>query len=427
MTGPAKLGWGLAAMVVAGNMIGSGLYLLPATLAPIGSSSLVGWGLVTVGALALALVFSGLARSRPEADGLADYVEQELGRFPGYVAAVSYWTANWIGNAAIAVAAVGYLAVFFPVLSQTWPAALCNVALIWLMTGLYMVGPRAVARFGGLALAIGLVPIVIAVVAGGLAFDPALFAASWSPDGQPLGETVPASLVLIFWAFLGVESAGALSSRLSNPERDVGRATLVGVALAGVVYIAATVAVFGVIPTDRLAVSTSPFADLASVALGAMAATVVAACAIAKATGTLGGWIMVTGETARAAAGRGFLPAVFGTDQTTPRANPLIHAVIMSAVALLSAQPTLAGQIGVLISVTTVLFLAVYILCSLALLRFTQDWKLRLAAVAGIAFAGWATVATEPRLLAVAAGLLAVIALGWFAVKRPPPAPERPG
>lgn len=417
-----KLGWGLAALLVAGNMIGSGIYLLPATLAPVGSSSLIGWGVAALGALALAVVFAGLGRLQPQADGLGDYAGAGLGRFFGYVAAIAYWGAGWIGNAAIAVAATGYLAVFFPVLRETWAGAWCNVGLIWLMTLAYMAGARTVARFGGATLAVGLVPIVLAAAAGFAAFDPAVFAASWSPGGAPLASSVPASLALIFWAFLGVESAAVLGARVRDPARDVGRASVAGVALAAVVYAAATAAVFGVIPAAELAASTSPFADLAGRVLGGVAAGLVAACAVAKALGTLGGWILLTGETARSAARRGFLPRLFGEGAVTPPANPLVHGALMSAIALLSAQPTLAGQFGVLIAVTTVLILVVYALCCLALLRFATAWGWRAAGAAGLLFSAWAVAASEPGLLPWTAGFLALTALAWPWVRRRAPA-----
>lgn len=419
---PAKternLGWGLAALLVAGNMIGSGVFLLPATLAPIGSSSLVGWIVASIGALILAGVFAALGRLRPSADGLTDWSGEALGRFFGYTASLAYWAAGWIGNCAIAVAATGYLAHFFPVLEGRWPGILCNVGLIWLMSLAYLAGARTVARLGGATLVVGLVPLVIAIVGGAMAFDPAVFAASWSPDGASLAQTVPASMALIFWAFLGVESAGVFTERLRDPAQDVGRATFGGVALAAVVYIAASVAVFGVIPAGELATSTSPFADLAGRAIGAAAAGFVAVCAVAKALGTLGGWIMLTGETARAAARNGFLPRAFGTSAITPPANPLIHAVLMSLIAVLSAQPSLSSQFGLLIALTTILILIVYVLCCIALLRFTASNLDRALAAGGLAFSAWAVAAAGAGLLWITLAFFALTSLGWFLVRR---------
>jgi len=256
-----KLGWGLAALVVAGNMIGSGLYLLPVSLAPTGGSSVIGWVVAAIGAATLALVFGALGRLRPEADGLAGFAEAGLGRFAGFQVSLAFWAACLIGNVAVAVAATGYLGFFWPVLKDPVAATLCNLALIWAATLAYIVGARTAAWLAATALVVGLIPIVIAVAAGAAAFDPQLFAASWNPSEGSLAQSVPASLAVIFWAYLGLESAAALSHRVRYPARDVGRASMVGVALATSVYIAATVAVFGVIPLAELATSTSPYAD----------------------------------------------------------------------------------------------------------------------------------------------------------------------
>ena len=376
-----KLGWGLAALVVAGNMIGSGLYLLPVSLAPTGGSSLIGWLVAAVGAATLALVFGALGRLQPDADGLAGFAERGLGRFAGFNVSLAFWAACLVGNVAVAVAATGYLGFFWPVLRDPVAATFCNLGIIWIATIAYIIGARTASWLAAVALIVGLAPIAIAVVAGARAFDPALFAASWSPSGAPLVETVPASLAIIFWAYLGVESAAALSRRVRNPARDVGLASIAGVGLATLVYVAATVSVFGVIPLAAIAASTSPYADLAQRVFGGSIAGLVAVCAIIKTIGTVGGWVMMGGETARAAARQGYLPAGFGAGDRTPMANPLLGAAIMSVVTVLSGQPTLGGQFGLLVGVTSVLTLTVYAVCSASLFRLARRSRARITAV----------------------------------------------
>lgn len=413
-----KLGWGLAALVVAGNMIGSGVYLLPVSLASTGSSSLIGWLVAGAGAVTLALVFGALGRLQPEADGLTGFAERGLGRFFGFQTALAFWTACLVGNVAIAVAATGYLGFFWPVLKDPVAGTFCNLGLIWLATIAYIVGARTASWVAALALAIGLVPIVIAVAAGVMAFDPQTFAASWSPSGDGLAETMPASLAIIFWAFLGVESAAALSLRVRDPARDVGRASVAGVLLATVIYVAATVAVFGVIPAGVLAQSTSPYADLASRVFGASIAGFVAVCAVAKTVGTVGGWVMLGGETARAAARHGYLPSGFGQGARTPIANPLLGAAIMSVVTVVSGQPTLGGQFNVLAGATSVLSLVVYAICSAALFRLARWSRGRAIAVAGFLFACAAVGFAGLTYIAPAAIFFVLTTITWFAFMR---------
>jgi arginine:agmatine antiporter len=412
-----KLGWGLAALVVAGNMIGSGVYLLPATLAPVGSSSVVGWGVAALGAVTLALVFAALGRLQPDADGLSGFAERGLGRFFGFQTALAFWTACLVGNVAIAVAATGYLGFFFPALKEPVAATFCNLGLIWLTTGAYILGARAASRFAALALVIGLVPLVIAVAAGVSAFNGETFAASWSPSGKSLAESVPASLALIFWAFLGVETAAVLSARVRNPARDVGRASIAGVLLASVIYVAASVAVFGVIPAGVLAESSSPYADLTARVFGASIGAAVAACAVIKAVGTLSGWVMLGGETARAAARSGYLPSGFGAGERTPVANPVLGGAIMSVVAVISGQPTLGGQFGILVGVTSVLSLVVYGLCSASLFRLARWTRARFIAALGLVFTTAAVVAAAPGYILPTAIFFGVTTGAWFAFK----------
>jgi arginine:agmatine antiporter len=421
-----KLGWGLAALVVAGNMIGSGVYLLPATLAPVGSSSIVGWVVAGAGAVTLALVFAALGRLQPDADGLSGFAERGLGRFFGFQTALAFWTACLVGNVAIAVAATGYLGFFFPVLKEPVAATFCNLALIWLTTGAYILGARTASRFAAAALAIGLVPIVIAVAAGVTAFSGETFTASWSPSGNSLTESVPASLAVIFWAFLGVESAAVLSARVKNPAQDVGRASIAGVLLACVVYVAASVAVFGVIPASVLVQSSSPYADLTARVFGASIGAAVAAAAVIKAVGTLSGWVMLGGETARAAARHGYLPSGFGHGDHTPIANPLLGGAIMSVVAVISGQPTLGGQFGMLIGVTSVLSLVVYGLCSASLFRLARWTRARAVAALGLLFTSAAVLAAAPGYILPTAVFFVVTTGVWFAFMRKPAAPVDP-
>ncbi|KQY84742.1 amino acid permease [Brevundimonas sp. Root1423] len=421
-----KLGWGLAALVVAGNMIGSGVYLLPATLAPVGSSSIVGWVVAGIGAVTLALVFAALGRLHPDADGLSGFAERGLGRFFGFQTALAFWTACLVGNVAIAVAATGYLGFFFPVLKEPVAATFCNLGLIWLTTGAYILGARTASRFAAAALAIGLVPIVIAVAAGVMAFSGETFAASWSPSGNSLVESVPASLAVIFWAFLGVESAAVLSARVKDPARDVGWASIAGVLLASVVYVAASAAVFGVIPANVLVQSSSPYADLTARVFGASIGAAVAAAAVVKAVGTLSGWVMLGGETARAAARHGYLPSGFGAGDHTPIANPLLGGAIMSVVAVISGQPTLGGQFGMLIGVTSVLSLVVYGLCSASLFRLARWTRARGVAALGLLFTSAAVVAAAPGYILPTAIFFVVTTGVWFAFMRKSAAPVDP-
>ena len=99
------LGFWSGTALVTGNMIGSGIFLLPASLAAYGAYGLVGWACASLGALLLAAVFQQLGRLRPHAPGGPyAYVRETQGDFIGFAVAWGYWVSIWCTNAAIAVA-----------------------------------------------------------------------------------------------------------------------------------------------------------------------------------------------------------------------------------------------------------------------------------------------------------------------------------
>mgnify|MGYP001809753769 CR=1 FL=1 len=371
MTEGKRMGPLLATFLVAGNMIGAGIYILPTSIAPFGTSSLIGWLVSAAGGIALAAVFAILGRLRPEADGIHAYARTALHPFLGFITWFAYWVGCPLSNVAIGLAAVGYLTSLIPGLAGPLPTLLALLGAIWVFTLLNLLGPRTVTRLTGVALVLGLLPIVAAIVLGLAAFNPELFAASWNPTGKPVLENIPGMVLLIFWAFLGMECANAVAAKVRNPERDIPIAAMGGIALATVVYVAACVAVQGVIPPAELARSTAPFADVVAKLAGPIAGVLVAVFAVVKTSGTLAGWILVTAETARAGAGVGYFPKLLTeTDPLIiPRRGIVVTGVIMSIIALATASPTLAKQLNILVGLTVSTCMLAYVLCCAALFR----------------------------------------------------------
>jgi len=393
------MGPALAALLVAGNMIGSGLYLLPASLADVGSSSLLAWIIAAGGALAIAGVFAILGRLRPDADGVLDYPRLALHQATGPVAWAAYWVSGWAGNVAIALAALGYLASLFPVLGGMTLVGL--LVIMWLFVGLNMLGARGVAGFGGVSLVLGLIPVLAATVLGLLHFNPELFTAAWNPSARPLTQTLPPTVVLVFWAFLGLESANAVAAKVRDPARDLPRAALLGVGLAALVYILACVAVQGVLTPAELKASSAPFADVVTRLAGPIAGAVIAGCAAVKAMGTLGGWILVTAETGRAGAAAGYLPKFLSESdpEVTPRRGLILTGVLMTLTAFVTISPALSAQFNFIIGLSVAMFMLVYGLAALALIREARAiaspgkrLAARAIAVLALVFSAWIVV-----------------------------------
>ncbi len=414
MHGSRKLGPVLATVIVAGNMIGSGIFLLPATLAKVGGISLVGWLFAAFGALVLALLFSRLAQRQPFAGGPASHVHAALGPFAGFQASLWYWASCLIGNVAIAAAAAGYLAALVPGLESSAELAGATALLLWGITLINLASPRLVAQLDGVLLVSGLVPLLLIGTAGWLLFDPALYRAEWNPGGRPWLEVVPSSLVLVFWAFTGLESACVAAAVVEKPEKNIPIATLAGVAIAAAVYIAASTVILGLVPAQQLAASSAPFALAADRALGSIAGPLIAAAAMFKALGTLAGWVLLTAQVSQAAAERGLMPHALARLRKgdTPALGLIVAALLGTAAVALSISPTLGEQFGVLIEASTLFALLTYAGACVAALRSGRAIDIALALV-GIAFCVVVIAGSSTRVLVATGVGVVLIALAW--------------
>jgi arginine:agmatine antiporter len=422
-----KIGPVLATALVASNMIGSGIFLLPATLAAVGSITIFGWMVATAGALLVAATLARLGRISPQAGGPCAYAADALGPYIGFQTTALYWVSCWSGNIAIAVTAAGYLANFIPVLAPPLAGAAATCGLIWLMTLLNILGPRLVCQFESGAIALGLIPILLVAVLGWAYFKADLFMASWNVRHEPALQAIPNSLVLVFWAFTGLESASVAAGVVDQPERNVPLATIGGVLAAAVVYIGSCSVIMGMIPAADLARSSAPFADAARLMFGPAAGAFVAVMALVKTTGTLGGWVLLTAQTGKAGADRGLFPAVFArTDRHgIPVPSLLLMAAVMSAVVFLTMSPTIGEQFGKLIEVSTILCLLAYIYSCIALWRLDRPgpspWvfvRYRVLAVAALLVCVWVIAASGRELLELTAGIVVLtVPLYWFLIR----------
>ncbi|MCB0374837.1 MAG: amino acid permease, partial [Sinomicrobium sp.] len=267
-----KLGLWAGTALVVGNMIGSGVFLLPASLAVFGSISLIGWLIASAGAVLLAVVFGNLSRMVPGANGGPyAFTKATLGAFPGFLVAWGYWISVWTTNAAITVALVSYLSVFFPVLAENRLVAVgTGLAFIWLLSWLNTREVRKVGAVQLITTILKVAPLLLIGIAG-LFYIQADNFLPFNAGGKSDIGAVTAATVLTLFAFLGMESATIPNSSIKNPGTTIKRATIIGTGLTILVYITGAVAVTGIIPQHALADSNAPFADAAAAMWGGWA------------------------------------------------------------------------------------------------------------------------------------------------------------
>lgn len=375
---PARIGFWMATALVVGNAIGSGIFLLPAALAPFGADNLTGWLVTAAGGITLALVFAELSRIVPGAGGPYAYTREAFGDLAGFTVAWAYWVSIWVGNAAIATSAVGYLGSFVPWMTASpFNTAVTTLGFVWTFTLVNCAGIRAAGWVQGITTVLKLLPLVAAI---GLLLWSA-DAVEWSGAASApftLGGT--ASVVtLTLWALLGLESATIPADKVEGAGRTVYRATLWGTVLTVAISAAACAAVLLLVPAGRLASSSAPFADLASSAWGTGAARAVAFFAAVSALGALNGWVLLQGELPRAMARDGLFLRSFA--RTSASGAPVVALVassaIVTALVLATVSRTLVGIFTFFVLLSTTATLVAYLACALALLRLRARGRAR--------------------------------------------------
>jgi len=400
-------------------MIGSGIFLLPATLATVGSVTIIGWLAASLGAVALALLYGKLARRQPMAGGPASYVFDAFGPFAGMQVSLWYWTSCLIGNVAIAAAAAGYLVAFVGATPGPAVLAFVTILLLWMATAVNMVSPRFAGLFNGPLLVAGLVPLLLVGTVGWVMFDPAQYRANWNVSGLSDLAAIKQSLVLVFWAYLGLESASVCAAVVDEPERNVARATVGGVLLAAVIYMVVSASIMGLAPASELAQSSAPFALVAGKMFGAWAVPLVALAGMLKALGTLAGWILLTAQCSRAAADHGLLPQVFARTRAgdTPVAGLMTAGMVGTVSVILTISPTLGQQFGLLSEAATIFCLLMYLASCAAAIKYRLPGAYLLTAIGG-AFCICAIAWSSLKSLEATAVCLVVLALFYLPTMR---------
>jgi APA family basic amino acid/polyamine antiporter len=385
------LGFWAALALVMGNLIGSGIYLLPATLAPFGANASLGWVVTIAGAMTLAFVFARLAAVVPQAGGPYAYADAAFGPVVGFATAWSYWTLIWAGNGAVAVAVVSALSFAFPALAPH--AAIVAVAIVWLMVMVNISGVAAAARVQVATMILKLVPLAgVVLLAAWLLLTKGQGAVVHDAPVPLAAGTVASAAALTFWGFLGVESATVPADRMHDPARTVPRATLIGTAAVGAIYLAVSSAITALMPRASVAASPAPVADFLGTALGGATAQVVALFAAISALGALNGFVLLQGEVPRAMAKGGVFPRWFGRENAAgvPVRAHVLAGALVTAVTLANYTRGMGDLFAFVAAVSLAAGMLAYFasaLAGVALLR--GDPAGRAAGLVAAGFVAW--------------------------------------
>lgn len=346
------------------NMMGSGIILLPANLASIGTISIFGWILAALGATLLAYAFSICGMFSRKGGGMGGYAEYRFGIRGNFVANFTYAISLVIANIAIATGVVSYMTYVF-----NWtlsPAGTCLVTLLVLMSAasISFFGPKAAGKFSTLGISCILTSIGGLILFGWYFFNPSIYMAAWNPSHLPFTAALRDSIAVILWAFLGLETACANSSAVENPEKNIPIAVLGGTLLAGTTYAISTAIIGGLVPYQELMVSHAPFGIAYSKMFGPVAGTVVSFLLVCSCYVSLTAWQFTISEVVRSSAVIGHFPSFLKKVNRfrAPYVAILLLLLIQSALALSTMSPTLLKQFNVLINLAVVINLVPYVL-----------------------------------------------------------------
>jgi len=396
-----KLGFWTSSSLVVGNMIGSGIFLLPATLASYGSISIFGWLISALGAAALAFVFIELSKILPgTSGGPYVYSRSGLGDFAGFLVAWGYWISVWCANAAITIGLIGYLGVFFTVLkTSNLLSVVVGLCIVWSVVWINTRGIRTAGIFSLITSIIKITPL-IAIGIFGLFFLEVDNFLAFNISGVSNFQALTATAALTFFAYMGIECATIPAGDIENPKKTIPSSTYFGLSITAFVYIIGTISLLGVIPPEDLQHSQAPFSDAAAILWGPWAENMVAFAAIISTLGALNGWILVQGQIPAAIARDKLFPTIFAKENKkgVPVISLLLSSVLLSILMSMNYSRGLVKAFEFILLLSSMTSLIAYLFTSVSYIIVTAreegikkgfSWK-AIVATLSFLFSIWA-------------------------------------
>jgi APA family basic amino acid/polyamine antiporter len=410
---PQTIGIWMTTALVIGTIIGSGIFMLPVALAPLGANSLIAWLVSGIGVICIAY---GMGRlSTLGGGGIQANVEKEFGPTAGFLVAWSFWASNATAQGAVAVAAASAMSFVSPALVR--PDNIVAVAIGWLvvLTGINALGVRAAGGFSVLTVLIKLLPLLAVVWIFG---ERGAMGASFEPLApSPINPAnLAAATALTFFAFTGFEAATTPVGKVRDPERTLPRALIGGVTFTVLLYLVAGTAIQMLLPADVVAASPAPFADALVSRFGNGAATFAALTIAVAAVGCLNGLILATGELGYSMALRGDMPKAMGWTRgvNTPVVAQAVGSAISALVLLANNSKAPASLYTFVVLLGTASVVIVYLAATLGAWKHSPRAGQRTILVLALLFIAFATygIGIEPVLWSLV--LLAIgIAIRW--------------
>lgn len=399
-----EMGLLVATTLVAGNMIGSGIFMLPATMATTSGpgSTLLAWALTGIGSIFLALSFANLGSKIPKTGGPYEYSKIAFGGFVGFMNAWLYWTASWIGNAAIITSVASYTGALIPAIRNNGLYAfLYTSAILWTFTIINIRGVKEASFFQTAITIFKLLLFLFFIGITAYHFNPSFLKPMFPADKGI--NTLPAAAASALWAFTGFETASVTAGEIKNPERNIKLSTIFGISIAVITYMSINFFAMGAMSQGALAKSSSPIIDILAQYLGyGITKFLLLACVISV-LGTVMGWLLTTARMSYAAGLDKVFPEFFSKlhpKYRTPYVSLIINASLTNILLLMNYTESMLSAFNFMILLATLAYLPVYASTSAAeiilLVKREKNFTLwnflrnSIVPLIGFAYAVWA-------------------------------------
>lgn len=380
-----QLGFWMTWAVVVGTMIGSGIFMLPASLAPFGPNAIAGWIVSGIGAVSLAYAIGRLARTSD--GGIQSYIENAFGPVVAFLAIFAFWISTWAALAAVSVAGAAAVGRLVPSLSSDTAVALVAVGFLAFFQLTNSLGARSTGRLAVVAAILKVLPLVAVLIVF-------LQVSMSGGDLAPLApmpitlDNVAAASALTLFAMLGFENAAAPVDKVKDPQRTIPRALLTGTMFVGLIYLLVSTAILLLLPVDVVSSSSAPFADSIGRGWGEVGALLAALGIAISAAGYVNANVLVVGELGYSMALRREMPAIFAKTrgENTPLNAQLLGTGLSAALILLNMAKGTADLFTFMALLTSSATLWLYLSAALGALKQRPTGLGLVAVLLGLAF-----------------------------------------
>ena len=421
--------------LVIGNVIGTGIYILPASLAAYGSISLVSWIYTSIGALFLALTFAHLSKRYPKTGGPYAYCKEAFGRPVGFVVAYTYWTSNLVSISGLSVSCVGYLGFILPMLDSNEAqyshvsALAVEIGFVWLFTLINLIGIHTAGVVQLCLTIIKILPLLLITLIGFGSIHLENLA-PFTTSSESHFSALSSAAALTFWAYIGLEAATVPAENTAG-YKDIYKATVFGTLIAAIIYILSTFVLMGMMPLDHLMHSQFPFAEAATQLFGVNAGAILALCAVISGLGALNVCVLIQGQIVFAAARDKLFPHRFAvlSKHDVPVAGQLLSSSIVTLFLILTIEPVLLQQFNNIALLASLLTLVTYLISVCAEIKFSLAShgklsrklisKALLIAVLAALYSIWMIMSFEKKIIFSALGIfVAAVPVYYFGVRK---------